>query len=388
MKNILIALCCLVSLGVISLHAESIENRQNLRKAASGFATSTAAPRRFVALNFNEPVHQAGQKPMTGTGPRMPAGLSGNPQVVAATPVLPQQPLVLNTEPGNGPCCYEEGIQVLIPEESDQYVISFDLASHQLGHSGSEFQLWLNDGPAALLRFRADNLLILEGVGAIASFLDDHLLHVQLLLDLAAAQLEIAINGESLYQGPLRLESLQSLQFLMNIEGGASPDQVDPRASVALDNIVVANGSYRYANLQTSLQRSNRGRLPAGQVEILARVQNISGHEAQDLMLTHLLPAGVQVKQIHSDSLDCEVLADQVVCRAERLGAMEQASVALLLEGAEPRQALELTLFATSSTDEIDNRDNQARGRFAGSSTLLVLMALLVLWLGRRRTAG
>lgn len=390
MKNILIALCCLVSLGVISLHAESFENpenRQAMRKSLLGQGESSVAPRRFVALNFNAPLHRAGQKPMTGSGPQMPAGLSGNPQVVAATPVLPHQPLVLNTEIGNGPCCYEEGIQVLIPEESDQYVISFDLASQQLGRSSSQFQLWLNDGPAPLLIFRSDNLLVLDSVGAIASFKDNHLLHVQVLLDLPAGLVQIAINGESLYQGPLVLEYLHSLQFMMTIEGGATPDQVDPQASVALDNIVVANAGYRYANLHSTLQRSDRERPPAGQIETLARVHNISGHAAQDLVLTHLLPAGTQVKQMHSDTLDCEARIDQVLCQAEFLGAMEQASVYLLLEGAEAGQALDITLIATSSSDEIDNRDNQARGHFAGSSTLLGLIALLGLWLGRR-TAG
>ena len=399
MKNLLIALCWLVSLGVLSLHAESFDSAGKTpatshptgNESARGREISpgpAVEPRRFVALNFNAPLHPAGQKPVTGNGAGMPAGLSGYPQVVAATPVLPHQPLVLNTELANGPCCYEEGIQVLVAEESDQYVISFDLASQQLGRSNSQFQLWLNDGPAPLLRFQSDYLLVLDSVGAIASFRDDHLLHVQLLLDLPGRLLRVTINGETLHEGALALEYLHSLQFLMTIEGGATPDQVDPLASVAIDNIVVANAGYQYTNLHTSLQRGTHANPRQGQLETLARVQNVSGHSTKDLILTHLLPAGTRVKHMYSDTLTCEASSGQVRCHAQSLAPMEQASVTLSLESADTNQPLDITLIATSSTDEIDNHDNRASARFAGSTTLLGVAFLLLLWMAREWYEG
>lgn len=395
MKNMLIALCCLISLGVLSLHAESFEGSEKSQAAAQAprhkpveqcgldSAAAHAEPERFVAMNFNAPLHVAGQKPATGNGSIMPAGLSGNPQVVAATSVLPHQPLVLNTEPANGPCCYEEGIQVLVPEESDHYVVSFDLASQQLGRSTSQFQLWLNDGPAPLLRLQSDYLMMLDGVGAIASFHDDQLLHVQLFLNLAAEQMAVAINGETLYQGPFTLDHLHSLQFLMTIEGGATPEQVNPLASVAIDNIVVANAAYRYTNLQARLQRGALTQQQKGQMETVAHVRNVSGHIAQQVKLTHLLPEGVRVVDMQSDSLACETSGGQVRCDADALQPLEQASVTLTLALDDARSPLDISLIATSSTDEIDNYDNQSKARFAGSSTLLGIAFLLLLWMAR-----
>ena len=402
MKNVLIALCWLVSLGVLSLHAESFEgsevpaadSREADKATAAMCGRETGAnpaevvePRRFAALNFGAPLHLAGQKPATGNGSIMPAGLSGNPQVVAATPVLPNQPLLLNTELANGPCCYEEGIQVLVAEESAQYVVSFDLASQQLGDSFNQFQLWLNDDSAPLLRFQPDYLVVLEGVGAIASFRDDHLLHVQVQLDLQAGQLQVAINGEPLYAGELALTHLHSLQFLLTAEGGATPEQVNPEASVALDNIVVANASYEYVNLQATLQRS-ADEQPDGVIELLSIVQNVSAHTARDVILTHLLPAGTRVLAMNSEQMSCEATPDQVKCHVETLAALEQATVTLQLESAEQRQPLEVTAIATSQSDEIDNHDNRSQGRFAGNSSLLLLAALLLLWMAREWYEG
>lgn len=399
MKNVLIALCWLVSLGVLSLHAESFDSADKSQaatlasprdKAAScardsaGMAISPAPPQRFVAINFGAPLHLAGQAPTTGNGSIMPAGLSGNPQVVAATPVLTQQPLLLNSDLINGPCCYEEGIQVLVADESDHYVVSFDLASQQLGDSFNQFQLWLNDSAAPLLRFQSDYLVVLDGVGAIASFRDDHLLHVQLLLNVKAGQLQVSINGETLYVGERTLEQLHSLQFLMTIEGGATPEQVNPHATIAIDNIVVANATYQYANLQVTLHRGNadRQRRP-GAVEFVSRLKNVSAHAAEEVVLTHLLPAGTQVLAIDSDQLNCEALLDRVVCRSEALPALGQAEVALQLAGEDTRQMVELTVIATSRTAEVDNYDNQVKGRFGGSSSLLLVAVLLVLWMAR-----
>lgn len=399
MRNVLIALCWLVSLGVLSLHAESFDSTDKSLAATLapardpatscgrddvGMAISPTPPQRFVAINFGAPLHLAGQKPATGNGSIMPAGLSGNPQVVAATPVLTQQPLLLNSDLINGPCCYEEGIQVLVAEESDHYAVSFDLASQQLGDSFNQFQLWLNDSTAPLLRFQSDYLVVLDGVGAIASFRDDHLLHVQLLLNVKAGQLQVRINGETLYVGERALEQLHSLQFLMTIEGGASPEQVNPHATIAIDNIVVANATYQYTNLQTTLHRGStdhqRGQ---GLMEFVSRLKNVSAHAAEEVVLTHLLPPGTHIMAIDSDQLSCEALPDRVICRSDELAALGQANVTLQLASDDARQPMELTVIATSSTPEIDNYDNQVKGRFGGSSSLLLVAVLLVLWMAR-----
>lgn len=395
MKNILIALCWLVSLGVLSLHAESSHTTSGEELSARDAATLPTAtssgnaradrspPQRFAALNFSAPLHLPGQKPATGTGSIMPAGLSGNPQVVAATPVLQHQPLILNSDLVNGPCCYEEGIQVLVREEAHHYAISFDLVTQQLADSFNQFQLWLNDDDAPLLRFQADHLLVLDGVGAIAGFREDQLLHVHIHLDLPAQQLAIAINGEELYRGERALKHLQALQFLMTIEGGATPEQVNPEARVALDNIVVGNGGYQYANLQTAVQRSRTSEGGQGRIEFVASVNNISAHGARDVVLTHLLPPGVSVAAVDSAALACEVVQNQVICRAEQLNAMARAEVNLVLTAASDLADAELTVIASSTTEEIDNRDNQVRARFGGSGSLLLLVALLALWFMR-----
>lgn len=397
MKNGLIALCWLVSLGILSLHAESTESTDRnpvthgnrLPESITPClhenvctSISEIPPARFAAITFNGPRHPAGQKPVTGGGIDMPSGLSGNPQVVAATPVLAHQPLLLNTDLANGPCCYEEGIQVLVAEASDHYVVSFDLASQRLGDSFNQFQLWMNDAQAPLLRFQSDYQVTLDGVGAIASFRDDHLLHVQVLLNVKTGWIQISINGETLYAGERALDPLYSLQFLMTIEGGATPEQVNPQATFALDNIVVANGAYRYANLQATLHRTRvSGR--QGLVEFVSRLKNVSAHAAEDVVFTHLLPAGTAIMAIDSDQLNCEALADRVICHGDTLAAMAQASVSLLLDSAPMQQPGELSVIATSRTAEIDNYDNQVKGHFGGSTSLLLVAVLLVLWMAR-----
>lgn len=402
MKNVLIALCWVVSLGVLSLHAESfqaastdVDYTANGSVAASQADNScvdadtrtsrqSPAPKRFVAINFSSPLHLPGQKPATGNGSIMPAGLSGNPQVAAATPVLSNQPLILNSDLANGPCCYEEGIQVLIPESSNHYVVSFDMASQHLGDSFNQFQLWLNDQTAPLLRFQSDYLLVLEGIGAIASFRDDHLLHLDLDLDLENQRLTIAINGERIYSGDQPLTQLQSLQFLMTIEGGATPDQVNPEAIIALDNIVVANSSYHYANLQTSVQQSSATNpRHDGAIEFVSHVKNISAHNADQVTLTHLLPVGVNVVDLHSEQMECEVGIEQIICHAAQLAPMAQADVSVQLVNNTQQPLPEVTVIATSATAEIDNYDNQVKVRMGGSGSLLLIAILLVLWMAR-----
>lgn len=397
MKNILIALCWLASLGVLSLHAESfhsLNGNENLSAGDaadldSGSACCSSAPadnsppQVFAALNFSSPLHVAGQKPATGDSGITPAGLTGNPQVVAATPVLQHQPLVLNSDLINGPCCYEEGIQVLVHDDAQHYLISFDLASEQLDGSFNQFQLWLNGDSAPLLRFQSDHLVMVEGVGAVAGFHDNQLLHVQVWLDLEQQQLTLRINNQHIYQGQRALASLQSLQFLMTIEGGATPEQVNPEARVALDNIVVSNGSFGYANLQTHVQRTAPSDARQDTVEFATTISNISAHAAHDVVITQLLPEGSRVAAIDSSLPDCEVTEQQVLCRTASLGAMEQIQVNLALNVAKEAANKGLTVIATSATDEIDNHDNQMTVRVGGSGSLLLLLALLALWLLR-----
>lgn len=399
MKNILIAICWLASLGVLSLHAESMHGRNggtNLSAAdlyrqdccaAAVLPQDSSPPRVFSALNFNAPLHHAGQRPATGDSLFMPAGLSGNPQVVAATPVLKHQPLILNSDLINGPCCYEEGIQILVHEDAQHYVISFDLASQQLEGSFNQLQLWLNDNAQPTLRFQGDQLISVDGVGAVASFHDHQLLHVQLWLDLPQQQLILRINDQLLYQGNHTLATLQSLQFVMTIEGGATPEQVNPEALVALDNIVVSNGSYRYANLQTHVQGRALENGQMGNAEFVTTVNNASAHAAHDVVLTQILPPGVSVAAIDSDTLDCETDESRVICRTTQIDAMDQLQVHLTLTVPAGKSAEGLTVIATSDTEEIDNHDNQARVPMGGSGSLLLLVALLMLWFMRSATA-
>ena len=395
MKNVLIAICWLASLGVLSLHAESIHGRHggtNLSAADldqpdcctdTTLPQDSSPPRLFSALNFNAPLHNPSQRPVTGDSPFTPAGLSGNPQVVAATPVLTHQPLILNSDLINGPCCYEEGIQILVHEDAQHYVISFDLASQKLEGSFNQLQLWLNDDAQPTLRFHGDQLISVDGVGAVASFRDNQLLHVQLWLDLLQQQLVLRINDQLLYRGNHTLATLQSLQFVMTLEGGATPEQVNPEALVALDNIVVSNGSYRYANLQTHVQGRALDSGQTGNVEFVTTLHNVSAHAAHNVVLTQILPPEVSVAAIDSDTLDCETDESRVICRTTQIDALDQLQVHLTLTVPAGKSAEGLTVIATSDTEEIDNHDNQARVPMGGSGSLLLLVALLMLWFMR-----
>ena len=385
MKHFLLTLCWFVSLGILSLHAESPDRSRPLgldlpRSTPTSASTYNEPPRRFVAISFGAPQHQIGHAPATGFRADLPSGLTGNPQVVAATAALPNQPLLLNTELANGPCCYEEGIQVLVNEEAQQYAISFDLATQQLGDSFNQFQLWLNDASAPLLRFQPDYQVVLDQVGAIAGFGDDQRLHISLLLDIEQGQLELIINDVLLYQGEYLLDSLHSLQFLMTAEGGATPEQVNPEASAALDNILVANGSYRYTNLHADLQRSTETTKNAQELALQSRVRNNSNQIAEEVSLVHLLPPGTRVIRLTSNELDCDVIEDLVRCYTDQLSPMAQATLLLTLENTHPKEGMDISVMATSPAEDIDSSDNYASSHFAGSSSLLFLLSVLLLW--------
>lgn len=394
MKNALIAICWLASLGVLSLHAEAINGRHTSPMPSAtallqpeqdddSVAQDDSPPRLFSALTFNTPLHQTGQRPITGDSPFTPAGLSGNPQIVTATPVLQHQPLILNSDLINESCCYEEGIQILVHEDAQHYVISFDMASQQIEGSFHQLQLWLNDDTQPILRFQGDLLISVAGVGAVASFLDQQLLHVQLWLDLYRQQLILRINDQLLYQSDHPLTTLHSLQFVMAIEDGIPPEQVNPETLVAIDNIVVSNGSYRYANLQTHVQGRILDNEQMGNAKFVTTVNNISAHTAQNVVLTQILPPGVSVAAIDSDVLDCETDQSRVICRTTQIDAMAQLQVHLTLTIPAGESAEGLTVIATSDTEEIDNHDNQARVLMGGSGSLLLLVALLMLWFMR-----
>jgi len=342
-------------------------------------------PKRYFALNFSSPLHLPDQRPTTGTGFNLPTAITGNPQVVGAAPIL-HQPLILNTEIGNGPCCYREGIVLALPPTDDPLVISFDLVTEKLLGSRNRLQLHLNHLPTPLLSFSSEGLVLLNDTDAIASFSDDHLLHLQLTLDFASQQLALSINGDPVYNAAATLPAIQNLRFLMTAESGLAPEQINPEPYAALDNIVVANTAFQYANLQTRLLGGDHfGKWDNGKIEFMVNVRNISDHPARDVVVTSTLPAGVSLDSVESDTLLCNGAGNKVICGAAQLAGMQQAFVTIRVNARDADRHFAFTSIAVSSTPEIDNYDNQANAQFGGGLGLIIPV-LILLWWGKRRS--
>lgn len=367
--RLVLAACCFLFLFTLTARADQ----------HPGFA-----PERFYGLNFSAPLHNPGQKPVVGTGPQTPAAVSGNPLVTAIAPILTSQPLLLNTELGNGPCCYREAISLALPESSPQYVISFDLVTEKLLGSRNRFQLLLDEAATPLLSFNGDGLLMLHDNDAIAGFSDGSLLHLQLRLDLAGQQLALSINGEAVHVAPLTLDRVRAVHLTMSSADGQTPDRINPEPYAAVDNIVIANATYQYANLQTTLKGgSGFGRWQDGKIEYIVKVKNISAHAARDLVVTQLLPPGVTLESARSDQLSCLNGGQRVECSSPLLEAMAEAFITLTVATPDAKTRFEFSSIATSASDEIDNYDNQARSRFGGSAGLLMLLGVILLLLLR-----
>ena len=340
------------------------------------------APKRWVHANFNAPLLLGEFSPVTGSLPEAPQTLSGNPRVVPAMASF-TQPLLLNTELGNGPCCYSEEVGFSVPGQASQYQVSFDLVTSQLVGSSNRFRLLFNDADEAALTFSGDGLVLWSGGGAVARFDDDRLLHVQLALDLRRQTLSLRINGETLHTASTAIQSLQNVRFNMSSEDGMTPGQIDPEPFVALDNVVIGNGADRFVNLQTLI--GSAATSGNDQVEFEVRVHNLSDHAAQEVALTHLLPPGVELLSARSEQMDCHPVRRHVICSLAELGGMAQASVILTVRGTDAGVGFEITSIAVSTGAEIDNSDNRSRARLGGSTGLLMLTGLMVLVLLRRQ---
>ncbi len=336
---------------------------------------------RFYQVNFNDPLNQTPHRPATGASPNLPAGVEGNPRVVPALASM-GQPLLLNTELVNGPCCYREEISFPVRGQADQYVISFDLLTARLLGSRNQFHVRLNESEEAVLTFSGDGMMLWSGGGAVARFQDDRLLHVTLTVDRRAARLILQVNGEEVHAAPTPLDNLRMVQFGMSSADGLTPEQIDPEPFAALDNIVIADGHYQYVNLQTRIGTATR---QADDIlEFSVQVRNLSDHPAHDVVLTHLLPAGAELVSARSDFWSCQPVRSHLLCTAPELAAMSQASVTLNLRMHQPGQWLDFTSIAVSGDVEVDNTDNRGKARLGGSAGWLLLGALLLLPLRRR----
>lgn len=345
---------------------------------------ATQAPHRYVQATFNAPLSDRPFRPQPGPGTHQPQAVTGNP-LVTPTFAAFTQPLLLNAELGNGPCCYQEEVAFrLTGPASPVYLIGFDLGTAGLAGSRNHLRVLLNEGAEATLTFSEDGLILWEGSQAVARYEDGSVLRVQLRLDLPARQLSLSINGERLHRADTRLSSLTAVRFAMSSADGLTPDQIDPEPFAALDNVVISNDSDRSVNLHTRITQVTT-EATSGQQVLEVAVTNRGDHQAHALVLTHLLPKQMELVAVDSDIWHCQPGDRQILCTAPELDSQAQAAVRLTLRGQPPLPGQTFTSIVVSQDDEIDNADNRSIALAGGSPGLMLLVAGLVLLGGRRR---
>lgn len=137
-----------------------------------------------------------------------------------------------------------EQIRLPIGTVAPEYELQCDVLTHNLRNSDYAFDVFSGTPAVNTVNFDGglNSLYVYQSVPflnlSLSSLTDDWVYHLDVMLDLQNSEWSVAINGNSLYSGPLAGSALQDIRFgLAPWIGGAANA---PNTYVALDNVIVS----------------------------------------------------------------------------------------------------------------------------------------------------
>lgn len=137
-----------------------------------------------------------------------------------------------------------EQIQLPIETIAPGYNLQFDVLAHGLANSDYSFGIYLGTATAHAVRFHGglNSVYVYQNTPflnfSLTPFADDLAYHFDISLSAPESSWSVAINGTSLFSGPLDSTALQDIRFGISpwIGGAANA----PNTYVALDNVLVS----------------------------------------------------------------------------------------------------------------------------------------------------
>ena len=137
-----------------------------------------------------------------------------------------------------------EQIRLPIAMTVPEYDLQFDLFAHNLTDSDYSFSVFLDGTAIRSVNFQGglNSVYVYQGNPflnlSLLSLANDATYHLDVLLDLQSSVWSVAVNGMSLFNGPLDGAALEDVRFgIAPWIGGAANT---PDTYVALDNVLVA----------------------------------------------------------------------------------------------------------------------------------------------------
>ncbi len=163
--------------------------------------------------------------------------MSGGPAVQATVGPFTHA-LVFNAVSGG------EQIRLPIGVSAPQYELQCDVLTYNLLNSDYAFGVYLGTTAAGTVNFSggSDSVYVYQSSPflnlSLASLTNDSVYHLDIVLNIQNSDWSVAVNGNSLYSGPLAGSALSDIRFgLAPWIGGAANA---PNTYVALDNVIVS----------------------------------------------------------------------------------------------------------------------------------------------------
>lgn len=212
--------------------------------AGSLFLTSFAADAGIITLydiDFSSPTHTVGIMPSIGTGVDQISGInSGRPTVESSYAGSDNPSLHFNAASGTS-----EQIRLNMGQGYNNYQISYDFFSTDLSGSDYAFVL-LADTPQVRnfsfngvsgVRYWAPYVLPING----GNFADNTSYHVSIDYDLLLGSVSVSLNGGLLGSRAFETSGDDIESFRFSLAQARAGNDLEPTASVNLDNILVTS---------------------------------------------------------------------------------------------------------------------------------------------------
>jgi hypothetical protein len=206
------------SVGVVALHILPV-----------------TAQEAFYSVDFNSPLNQVGNPPVTGMGSSTPSSIVfGTPTVESSFGSLTDQPLVFSA------IGYQQ-IQFDLSKGVPDYFVDFDFETHNLNPSLFAFMLLFDTPYVQNFYLHGSGYIGVPPANSpyLAGWSDDELHHMHIAIDIPNSSWTFQIDDEAPAIGAFSSGSGDILSLRMNLSTWRQGTPDDPNVQVAIDNVVI-----------------------------------------------------------------------------------------------------------------------------------------------------